>query len=60
MLQSRLTGFVFASLVPFAFIGCSDQSPVAPSAATDSRESAVLLSQPVLGQYDLEFLWSGT
>jgi hypothetical protein len=49
------------TVVPIvALVACSGRSPIAPGGATDRLESAVLLSQPVPGQYDLEFLWSGT
>jgi hypothetical protein len=54
---ARLVATVLAAV---AFVACSDQSPVASSASPDHLESAVPLSRPELGQYDLEFSWNGT
>jgi hypothetical protein len=59
MPRRNLASLVVAVLAAGAFVACSDQSPVAPSAMPDPVENPSLLSQPVLGLYDLDFLWNG-
>lgn len=48
------------ALAAAALVACSDRSPVTPSPAPHRPDNAVVLAQPAEGQYDLEFLWSGT
>jgi hypothetical protein len=60
MTQNTVARLVVKVLPAVAFVACSDQSPIAPGAAPDRVDNVALLSQPVLGQYDLEFSWSGT
>ena len=49
MTRPTIARLVVSVLPALAFVGCSTQSPIAPSsAATDPIENAILLSQPVL------------
>lgn len=60
-MPDRTVGRLAATvLAVVAFVACSDRSPVAPHASPDHLESAIPLSQPELGQYDLEFSWNAT
>ena len=56
-IAQRLLRFVLPAL---AVVACSDQSPVGPGTEPDRADGPVLLAQPATGEYDLEFLWSGT
>ena len=60
MTYPAIARFVVAVLPAAALVACSEQSPVAPSAAADGIERPIALAQAALGQYDLEFVWSGT
>jgi hypothetical protein len=60
MTRQGIAGPLVRVLPVVAFVACSDASPVAPGAAPEHPQPAVVLSQPELGQYDLEFLWNGT
>lgn len=58
--MSRRAFARFATTLSVVALGaCSDQSLVAP-ATLERAESPPRFAQPQPGQYDLEFLWSGT
>src|SRR6266511_4036672 len=58
MPRRKLACLILAVLVAGAFVACSDQSPVAPGATPDGVGDPSLLSQPVLGSYDISFFTS--
>jgi len=59
MLRPKLACLVVAAFTAGALAACSDQSPVAPGAASDGTGAPRLLSQPVPGTYELSFFKSG-
>lgn len=60
MTRQSIAGLLVKVVCVVAFVACSDASPVAPGATSEHPQPEILLSQPELGQYDLEFLWNGT
>ena len=47
----RLAASIFAVLAPFAFTGCSDQSPIAPDASLDGGQNVTPLAELAVGTY---------
>jgi hypothetical protein len=51
MPRRRLAACIFAFLAPFAFTGCSDQSPIAPNAGPDGGQNVTTQAELVAGTY---------
>jgi hypothetical protein len=51
MPRHRLAAFIFAALAPFAFTGCSDQSPIAPDASLDDGQKVTPFAELAVGTY---------
>ena len=51
MPHNRLAAFIFAALAPFAFTGCSDQSPIAPDASLDGGQKVTPFAELATGTY---------
>ena len=51
MPHRRLAASIFAVLAPFAFTGCSDQSPIAPDASLDGGQNVTPLAELAVGTY---------
>jgi hypothetical protein len=55
----NLASLAFAVLGAAAFVACSDQSPVIPSATPDGLRDPSPLSRPIPGSYELSFVSGG-
>jgi len=59
MPRGKLARLSFAVLAAFAFVACSDQSPVAPGATPDAVQPLTALAPGVPGLYELTFFLNG-
>ena len=59
-MRHHLAGFIFAVPAAFAFVACTDQSPVAPNDTPEGLQTAIILAQPVEGTYTLSFMPTST
>ena len=59
MNRTIASGLLRLVLPAIAVVACSE-SPVGPNAGSDRADGPVPFAQPATGEYDLEFLWSGT
>lgn len=55
MPHRQLARFILAVLAAFAFVACSDQSPIAPTATPDGVQHLTILAQPSKGTYTMSF-----
>jgi len=55
MPRRKLAHLSLAVLGAFAFVACSDQSPVAPRGTADGVQYETILAQPVEGTYTISF-----
>lgn len=60
MAQHSLAAFAARILPVAALIACSGEPPVGPADAKGPDDAELRLARAVPGNYDLEFLWSGT
>jgi hypothetical protein len=60
MPRCKLARLSFAVLAAVAFVGCTDQSPVAPGTTPDGVRHLTVLAPGVPGSYQLSFSTSGS